>query len=227
MAKSTQALERLRAMLGAGEFGDRLPPERVLAGMIGVGRRTLRQALDVLEAEGRIWRRQGQGTFCERPPMRLQLVDVGHCTNPQEVMEVRLRIEPPLATLAALRATADDIERLSVFAARTATAGDADSYELWDGSFHRRIAEAAGNRLFLALFDAVNAVRKETAWERLREAARGADRQALYAEQHRRILAALAARDGARAGQAMHEHLKSVEDSLLQLTLREGARPAP
>ena len=41
-----------------------------LAAQIGIGRRALRRALEVLEAEGRIWRHQGKGTFLgPRPPL--------------------------------------------------------------------------------------------------------------------------------------------------------------
>jgi GntR family transcriptional regulator len=43
--------------------GDRLPGEVVLCDMYGVSRTVVRQALDELEAEGRVVRRKGQGTF--------------------------------------------------------------------------------------------------------------------------------------------------------------------
>nr|WP_281351934.1 FCD domain-containing protein [Microvirga makkahensis] len=209
----------MRTMIDRREFGSagRLPPERELAAHLGVGRGVLRQALEVLEAEGRVWRRQGQGTFCERPPTeRAKLEDLSSRTNPAEVMEVRLRIEPALANLAALRATSEDLLRLETFAKRTASATDADSYELWDGTFHRKIAEVAGNKLFLALFDAVNAVRQETSWGVLREAARSEERQILYSSHHEKIVAAIGRRDGAAAEQAMRSHLKAVEENLLE-----------
>lgn len=49
---------------------------------------------------------------------------------------------------------------------------DRDLNELWDSAFHRAIAEAAGNRLMLGLFDAIDAVRREPGWQHLRELAR-------------------------------------------------------
>lgn len=216
MAKSTAALETLRMMIDERRFGPdgRLPPERELAASLGVARQTLRRALEVLEAEGRVWRRQGQGTFCGRPPAPPARLGVSDRTNPQEVMEVRLGVEPLLAGFAALRATAGDVERLRLCAARTASAPDAEGYELWDGALHRTIAEAAGNTLFLAVFDAVNAVRREADWENLREAARSPASQALFAGQHRRLVEAIAARDPAEASSAMREHLEAVAESL-------------
>lgn len=222
MLKSTAALQKLRTMIDGREFGadGRLPPERELATSLGVSRRTLRQALEVLEADGRVWRRQGQGTFCERPPAGpARFGNMGNRTNPQEVMEVRLRIEPALASLAALRATGEDIERLETFATRTRTAPNAESYEMWDGTFHHKIAEVAGNALFLAVFDAVNAVRQETSWGRLREAARSEQYQALYSEQHQKIVEAIALRDGPAAERAMRDHLKAVEENLMRVAI--------
>src|SRR3546814_10347691 len=65
---SSLALERLRGIVDQLEQEGRrqLPTERELAEQIGVGRRAVRRALAVLEAEGRIWRRQGAGTFLGR-----------------------------------------------------------------------------------------------------------------------------------------------------------------
>lgn len=55
----------LRTSLGSGEWraGQALPPERELADTLGVSRITLRKALERLEDEGLLVRRQGSGTF--------------------------------------------------------------------------------------------------------------------------------------------------------------------
>ncbi len=60
--------EALRAQLAPGKhrLGDRLPPELELAETLGVSRGTLRLALERLEANGEIVRRQGSGTFVAR-----------------------------------------------------------------------------------------------------------------------------------------------------------------
>ena len=51
----------LRAMIDGGRLPSdgRLPPERELAAELGVPRRAVRRALDRLEANGLVWRRQG------------------------------------------------------------------------------------------------------------------------------------------------------------------------
>lgn len=63
------ATERaLRERLAPGRYrpGDRLPPEAELARSLGVARGTLRLALERLEANGEVVRRQGSGTFVGR-----------------------------------------------------------------------------------------------------------------------------------------------------------------
>lgn len=218
---SNVALERLRALLDEGSVAEeqRLPPERMLAAQLGIGRRALRRALEVLEAEGRIWRHQGKGTFLGPRPAHPQtnLEELSKRTHPLEVMDVRLEIEPALARLAALRASNGDIERLSRLAEKTAATADADSRELWDSALHRAIAEAAGNNLLLAIFDMVDRIRQDKTWRLLRERARSGDRQQLYVDQHRRVIAAITQRKAHAAEQAMREHLELVRDGLLQV----------
>ncbi|MGO4573824.1 FadR/GntR family transcriptional regulator [Microvirga sp. 2TAF3] len=220
------ALRQLRALLDdRSESEDsQLPPERALALQIGVGRRALRRALEVLEAEGRIWRQQGKGTFLGPRPLRteMSLEALSSGTNPLENMEARLEIEPALARLAALRASNGDIERLKHLADKTASSADSDldSRELWDGAFHRAIAEAAGNSLLFAFFDVANRIRQDPTWRRLREQARSRPRQRNYVNQHHRVVEAIAARDGGTAEQAMREHLETVRASLLRIMTR-------
>lgn len=221
---SNFALGRLRALLDEGSFDgeNRLPPERVLAAQIGIGRRALRRALEVLEAEGRIWRHQGKGTFVGARPVQPQasLEELSKRTHPLEVMDVRLEIEPALARLAALRATNGDIERLLRLADKTASSSDADGRELWDSALHRAIAETAGNSLLLAIFDMVDRIRLDATWRKLRERARSGERQRLYVEQHRRVIAAIAQREAHAAERAMREHIELVRDGLLAVMTR-------
>ena len=88
------ALAELRRRLEAGDYDNlRLPPERELAAMLGVGRRAVREALDALEKEGSVWRRQGQGTFAAGSHTLLgeqEIARLAHRVNPLEAIEARL-----------------------------------------------------------------------------------------------------------------------------------------
>src|SRR5262245_4387685 len=101
MDRYEKTLSRLRRLIddGAAASDGRIPPERELASELGIGRRSLRRALGVLENEGRISRQQGRGTFVREPgePIGLPIDRVLEHTNPLEVMEVRLALEPLVA----------------------------------------------------------------------------------------------------------------------------------
>ena len=219
---STYALEKIRALLEPGQLGPdgKLPTERALSEQLGVGRRSVRRALEVLEAEGRIWRRQGSGTFVGPPPAgRLHGLDrLVAESSILDVMEVRLRIEPQLAQLAAVRATSADIDKLRDIHKHIAQTTDADARELWDGALHHKIAECAGNQLYLAVFEMVDRVRQDATWVNIREKARNPSRLSHYAEQHQAIVDAIADRDPARAGEAMRVHLLTLQENLVRLT---------
>ena len=216
------ALERLRAIIDQRERDGlkQLPTERELAEGLGVGRRAVRRALEVLEEEGRIWRRQGAGTFIGPEPHRAdhRLKKLPEVTNMLEVMEVRLRLEPVLAQLAALRATPADIAWMRSLAVKVAMADDLDRRELWDSALHRAIATAAGNALFLALFDVVDRVRQDDTWRHVREAVRTEERLSLYTAQHDAVLDAIERRDPVMAEKAMRQHLLALQERLLLQT---------
>ncbi|AYM65496.1 GntR family transcriptional regulator, transcriptional repressor for pyruvate dehydrogenase complex [Agrobacterium fabrum] len=220
---SNYALARLRDYIHTNEVSKdgRLPTERAFAESFNVGRRAVRRALEVLEAEGLIWRRQGAGTFVGEKPddWSAQVTELVAGTDFMEIMEVCLRIEPQLAQLAAMRAKPAEVERMRALVEKTGQSTDADAKELWDGSLHRQIAQSAGNKLFLSIFDVVNRIRQDDTWQSIRELARrsGTNGRASF-EQHMAIVEAIADRDPARAGEAMRQHLLMHQERLIRAT---------
>ncbi len=220
---SSSALEQLRQLIAQHEQQPEraLPTERELAERVGVGRREIRRALDVLEEEGRIWRKQGKGTFVgpAAPVQPLMLHALPQQSNLLEVMEARLQLEPGLAQLAALRASKEQIalmQRLLERMQGISAAEDGDQHELWDSAFHRAIAEAAGNRLMLGLFDAVDAVRRDPAWQHLRDEARTPARLNAYDHHHLRLVQHIAQRQPEQAAAAMREHLTALQQAMTE-----------
>lgn len=220
---SNAALDRLRDLLRSGRFdvGARLPTERETAVELGVSRRSVRRAFEALEAEGLVWRRQGSGTYVgPRPSGSHESIGVlAAGIDVTEVMEVRLRLEPQLAQLAALRARDDDIRGMYDLITKISECTDADGRELWDGALHRKIAQCAGNRLLLVLFDVMNRVRQDPAWQTIREQARTAARtRPVTHDQHLAIVDAITARDPVGAAEAMRRHLLTIQESLTRAT---------
>ncbi|MCK0195868.1 FCD domain-containing protein [Ancylobacter sp. 6x-1] len=210
---------QLRAYLAQANLPEdrRLPPERELAGLIGVSRAELRKALDVLEQEGEIWRHVGKGTFVGGRPLDT-FADIGALarrSNPTEVMRARLAMEPELARSAAFMATPADIAEMRLCLARSRQAETWRQYEGWDTRLHRTVAEATHNALLLGLFDTLNAVRRAVTWGRLRvQPVKPAPDHHSFAE-HERIVQAIEDRDVAGAATAMRTHLQTVERKLL------------
>jgi GntR family transcriptional repressor for pyruvate dehydrogenase complex len=129
-------------------------------------------------------------------------------------------IEPALAALAARRATPEEIgemERILESQAKAIAAGRTGLEQ--DAEFHAAIGAAAHNRAITRIAHAVMDVLRQSREESLNTPGRP-DRSH---DDHRRLLAAIRARDEAAARQAMVEHLQAVE----ALVLGDGARRAP
>ncbi|MEQ3670706.1 FCD domain-containing protein [Pseudophaeobacter sp.] len=212
--------QQLRQGIASGTMlrGDRLLPEREMAQHLGVSRARLRQALDLLEAEGALFRRRGQGTFVQPPPATdaARLKSLAQRVSPQEVMEVRLQIEPALAGLAALRADDQARERFAQAAQATLDALDQHSYDAADDVFHYKIAEMAQNPLFLTVYEAIRTVRAQSSWATTRAAHYSPEVMAVLGQQHQTLAAAILKGDSPAATQIMQDHLHCVAETLLQ-----------
>ncbi len=218
-SEAERALETMRRMLDAGDYplNSRLPPERELSQQLGVKRAVLRRALATLESEGQIWRHVGKGTFVGAPPngMLNDIVGIADRTNPAEVMQARLMIEPELARLAALNATAAAMAEMRRCIRGTKQAQEWRTYEMWDTRLHREIARAGGNNCLLVVFDMLNSVRRAVAWKRLRtyDLTRNHDHHS-FAE-HDALVDAIEQRDTEAAAGLMRAHLRAVRGDLL------------
>ncbi len=221
---SSTALDSLRDLIRETcAPRDRLPPERELAGTLGISRGALRQALAQLEAEGVIWRHVGRGTFVGRRPLGSGSGEGGalfspDTTNPQEVMEARLILEPRLCALAAHRATPAQIARMEACLRNGASAEDVASFERWDGALHRSLAEAAGNGLLSEVYQAIDGVRDQELWGRLKKKSATEARRRQYVEQHEAVVGAIRDRDAEAAERHMRTHLITVCHNMLGMT---------
>ncbi|KAA0969592.1 FadR family transcriptional regulator [Aureimonas fodinaquatilis] len=196
-----------RALVREGQ----LPPERELMERYSVGRRTVRAALDALQAEGLVFRRQGQGTFI-RPtsPVSTRAVSLSQHTSPAEIMEVRRELEPALAKLSAMRATPSDIDQMKRLVEKGASAKTSMQYERWDSAFHAKIADSVHNSLFHSLFELIQTVRVAQKWTGLRARTYSEALRDELIEQHFEIAKAISDRDPEAAEAAMRAHLRSV-----------------
>jgi DNA-binding FadR family transcriptional regulator len=196
-------LDELVALLrNLSRQGDRLPAERVLAQNFSVKRHQLLRALSALRASGDI----GQPRQRKRSGM-LRTEALVRDTNPLEVIEMRLAIEPTLARLAALRASPFEIGRLQQ-AVEASERGE-QSREA-DIAFHRTIAAATRNKLAAALYALLRDVGTDT---RLQLPKLLLKREVQH---HRAIVDAISARDPDGAEQSMRTHLMAVHQPIME-----------
>ena len=211
-----RALVELEQMLASMPPQSRLPSERELANRLEISRMSLREALDRLEAEGKVWRHVGQGTFIgQRPPQDAKTLSlITAQTSPAEVLEARLAIEPQIALMAASRASEIQVLELRSLINKGKVAVDASTWELWDGQFHRAICLICGNRLMLSVFDGFNAMRRQSKWSELRNSVVTPEKRLTYVNQHSMIVDAIAAHNPAGAHDAMVAHIQRVTTDL-------------
>lgn len=198
-------------LLNKGDLGPggRLPTERELSELTGASRRLIRRVLAALEAEGLIWRQQGKGTFAGQPiePVNALAAEINDTSDPIEVMEARLCLEPEIAALCATRATPDDVARMWTLARHVYEVEDDEMTELWDSALHRLIAQCAGNRPLQTAFALLDDSRSTEGWRGARIQAR-TDRSLQEShDQHIAIVSAIEAGDASAAREAMRTHL--------------------
>lgn len=214
-------LDRLERWLDASALppSGRLPPERRLAETFQVSRAELRKALAVLEAEGRLVRSVGRGTFLkpgnDAPPMVEAIADR---TSPPAAMQARFLIEPELAGLAAISANPTQLSEMRTLAERMRTVDSWDEYRLLDARFHDLIAEATGNPLLVATYRVINGVRRSVAVRRIRYAEAKPSPNHHSFDEHDRIVEAIAHHDCGSAAAAMRAHLNGTAVALITLT---------
>jgi DNA-binding FadR family transcriptional regulator len=99
--------------------GDKLPNENELSSELGVSRATLREAIRILVNDGILTVYRGKGTFVSSKVDQFAEASViGNIDNIdmkvrlRDLYEARLIIEPEAASLAAMRATEEEIEEI-------------------------------------------------------------------------------------------------------------------
>lgn len=220
--------------------GERLPPERELAAMLGTSRPSLREALQALKARGWVDIRHGSGVFVADPATTRSLRDalLAEEVSLRELFDMREVLELPAAAWAAKNA---DLGKLAAVqrayealmaeagaAAGTGTgtdgastdgAGSAAGDETvdWarlrelDAAFHQRIVEAAGNR-FLAR---TQGVLQEILATGMDTTLRLPGRLSKSRGEHARILAAVMSGNPAAARRAALTHINSARKAAL------------
>ncbi len=200
--------------------GDKLPPERELAEVFGVSRTSVRDAIRVLETQGLVEARHGEGTLVREIPIDAivrPLADALVATKDlvADLFDMRKMLEPPLARAAAFRATTEDVEALAhVIEVQAGRVHRGEIAIEEDNLFHYRIAVAAKNQVVLRTIDVLMDLLRESRVRSLQ----GPGRAEKSLEGHRRILDAIRRRDPDAAALCMRAHIEEIETVLFPAT---------
>lgn len=212
-----QVARRIMAMVSARALkpGDQLPPERELAESLGVSRPSLREAIRGLSILGVVKSRQGGGAFISDlgaesllGPIRffLSLEDV----NVRELYDARSLIESDVARRAAANMSEEEFDALeAIIEEQTQILGDARAFRISDFAFHEAIWAGCGNAFLRRIGESLNVLGLEVR-RRASETEGVLDRSIT---DHRRLLAALRARDPDAAAEAAQIHMQNVYQS--------------
>ena len=207
-------LAQLRRSIHLGHFGagDKLPPERELAKLLGVSRTTVREAVRVLEGEGLVEIRRGSAGGISVKPQSMGRTELRRRMREfEEIIEFRLALEPMAARLAAERRTKADIVALDkafewlAAIAETGAEGAVSDWVRADGEYHLLIARMARNARLLNAIEEARAgmfLPIGAVFGRLESRA-----HLMHLELHDAIVAV--AGDGDRAAAAMTAHVEA------------------
>lgn len=150
-----QILEAIRNGLFA--VGERLPPERELAALLGIGRSSLREALSMLQIAGIVEVRHGAGVFVRSLPGPEQAdVPLDFLIAEQDfltVTQARYVVERGLVALAVDEATRKDLTAINIAATEMERAAQQrDTPRFLDANirFHEALAQAGHNPILAA-----------------------------------------------------------------------------
>ncbi|MDF2806290.1 MAG: hypothetical protein K0S43_1236 [Cellulosimicrobium sp.] len=156
-----QAAARFRDEVVSGRWpvGERIPTEVALVAEFGIGRNTVREALQSLVHAGLLRREQGRGTFViSRSELTGTLERQLAGGTRRHYLELRLALDSTAASLAAASRTDADVALLRELRDRreaTWSADDPDARASADLDLHRAIVAATHNPLYVTLYSSM------------------------------------------------------------------------
>ncbi|WP_207002173.1 FadR/GntR family transcriptional regulator [Trinickia mobilis] len=195
--------------------GDRIPSERDLAAELGLGRGTVREAMQQLEALGLVERKQRDryvSTGKSEPNAAKTRAVEDQREFLLQVIDVRIGLESWVAAEVAAKAEAADVRKLKRIVSELDRAASLRSdMLLLDREFHRTLVEATRNPVVLQVLDSLlTMISAIAAFKKLTLDPAHAFRTDL----HHAVVDAIERHDPSAARAAMTAHLKFVRDAV-------------
>lgn len=201
--------------------GERLPAERELCKMFGVGRTSLREALRSLTVMGILDGQVGKGTYvCSNRNYLEKTLRWGLLLDQktvEDLIETRIMLECETAFLAARRALPGSLDKIErALEEMRLSRNSPEEFLEADLEFHLLIARATGNSLLDSLVRLTRSYLHEWIKGSLAEPTvrQRLERASLSCDQHGEILQALRSGEPERARETMRRHILSSSEDL-------------
>lgn len=225
VSRSLQIVELFKQALAAGRFkiGDKLPPERELAEMLGTGRSSLREAISILSAYGIVEARQGEGTFITDKFIDsvfdfLGFTNVASEQNFRDLLRLREVFEVGSVDMVCQNISPADLTLLEQYIERFNQAIDPGEKAVYDLKFHETLIDCTQNLIFIRIYKML----LKLIYSLINNLLPHHDVQAAVTTDHREILEAVRARSATRARKAIARHLANISGFLAQHGLVEN-----
>lgn len=215
---TAEIVHQLTRLIKEGRLqpGEKLPGERTLSGLLGVGRSTLREAVNILEALGFLETRNRKGIYVKSvsspiisDPLRKILEEDKSALA--DLYGLRKDIELASADLAARLHTDGDLEVMEVHLSRMRKDAERSHLVLSDDmEFHLAIAQATHNFLRVHILKSLFDLSSEY-FVFVRETIAVEANIPMIFDQHERIFHAIKRRDSEAARSTMDQHLTWVQ----------------
>ncbi|VBB06266.1 transcription regulator hth gntr [Lucifera butyrica] len=203
--------------------GDKLLSERELSERLNVSRASVREAFSALEMMGVITIRPGEGSFVRQVSYEGMLEPLSfylqiEMNDIMQLLEVRKILEIETAALAAVRATAEDIQDLHrALQQMVEEVNSGEIGEIADSSFHFAVAKAANNPILIKMMNTVADLMTNTFRVSRQRLFLVENMPGLIHHSHQAIYEAIAAKNPQAARHKMQEHLTMVEEVMIRL----------
>ena len=227
--RAEQVRDSLLQLIREGQLkhGDKLPTEPQLSAMFGVGRSSVREAVQSLVGLGIIEMRRGRGAFVSRVSLNdlVRMMDGAvrlEYGAALQLHEVRAMIEITGARLGATRRTDEDIAAIQAaiddYASTPANAPN-EALVSSDLAFHRAVIKSAHNEMLNQLLNSISGLLRQH--RRQYAAANELSLREDVIKGHEAIRDAIINGDARLAASRMQRHMRTIWTQIEELAVHE------
>lgn len=199
--------------------GQKLPPERELAEMLGMGRTSVREALRAMEILGLVECIQGAGNYIagnfeKSITELLSMMFLLQRINRQKLNEVRACLELKAAELAIDNITDKQIKHIKEILEKMDSAGSEEAEALLDKQLHYEIAAASNNVILIQMLNAISALVEDFINEIRRSILSKQENKTRLKQIHRDIAEAIINKDKNAVRSSLTKHSNIINEYL-------------